>query len=129
MVARRSAMNTVLWVCQIALAGVFLYSGVNKALRPVDDLVARGQTGVEGLPASLVHAIGASELLGVVGLILPWWSQIVPQLTPIAASCLAVVVLLATGIHIKRREFGTSMATATLVALCAFVALGRFRDL
>ncbi len=122
-------MNTVLWVCQIVLAGVFLYSGVNKAFRPVNELVARGQTGVEGLPASLVHTIGALELLGVVGLVVPWWSQIVPQLTPIAASCLAVVVLLATGIHIKRRELGTAIGTATLVALCALVAMGRFRNL
>jgi uncharacterized membrane protein YphA (DoxX/SURF4 family) len=122
-------MNVVLWACQMALAGVFLYSGLNKAFRPVDDLVGRGQTGVEGLPASLVHTIGALELLGVVGLVVPWWTQIVPQLTPIAASCLAVVVLLATGIHIKRREFGTSIATATLVALSAFVALGRFSNL
>lgn len=122
-------MNTVLWFCQVALAGVFLYSGLNKAFRPVDDLVARGQTGVEGLPASLVHTIGGLELLGVVGLVTPWWTQIVPQLTPIAASCLAVVVMLATGIHIKRREFGTAIATATLVALCGFVAFGRFRNL
>jgi DoxX-like family len=95
----------------------------------VNELVARGQTAVEGLPASLVHTIGALELLGIVRLVVPWWSQIVRQLTPLAASCLAVVVLLATGIHIKRREFGTAIGTATLVALCAFVAVSRFSNL
>ena len=122
-------MNMALWICQIVLAVVFFYSGVNKAFQPVNELVARGQTGVEGLPASLVHTIGALELLGVVGLVVPWWSQIIPQLTPIAASCLAVVVLLATGIHIKRREYGTAIGTGTLVALCAFVAVRRFSTL
>jgi hypothetical protein len=119
-------MNTGLWTCQLLLAAVFLYSGINKAFWPVNELVARGQTGVEGLPASLVHTIGALELMGVVGLTLPWWYQVAPQLTPLAASCLAVVVLLATAIHIKRREFGTSLATLMLVILCGIVAVGRF---
>lgn len=119
-------MNALLWICQFALAGVFVYSGMNKAFRPVEVLVARGQTGVEGLPAALVHSIGAAELLGALGLTAPWWFQVVPQLTPIAASCLAVVVLGATAIHIKRSEFGTAVGTFTLVLLCSFVAFGRF---
>lgn len=45
-----------------------------------------------------------------------------PQLTPIAAACLATVVLLATAIHIKQREFGTAAETFTLAVLCLLVA-------
>ena len=55
----------------------------------------------------------------------PSWSGIVPRLTPIAAACLAMVVLFATAIHIKRREFGTAAGTFTLTVLCLFVAWGR----
>jgi hypothetical protein len=49
-------------------------------------------------------------------------------LTPIAAACLAVV-LRATAIHIKRREFGTAAGTFTLAVLCLFVAWGRLSGL
>jgi len=45
-------------------------------------------------------------------------------LTPIAAACLATVVLLATAIHIKRKEFGTAAGTFTLDVLSLFVASG-----
>jgi hypothetical protein len=46
-----------------------------------------------------------------------WWSGIVPQLTPIAAGCLATVVLLATAIRIKRGGFGTPAETFMLAVL------------
>jgi hypothetical protein len=46
-------------------------------------------------------------------------------LTPIAAACLATVVLHATAVHIERGEFGTAAGTFTLAVLSLFVAWGR----
>src|SRR5262245_11476528 len=51
-------LNGVLWTCLLFLAGIFIFSGVNKAFRPVNVLVARGQTGAEGLPKLLSKRLG-----------------------------------------------------------------------
>jgi uncharacterized membrane protein YphA (DoxX/SURF4 family) len=122
-------MNTALWVCQIFLALAFLYSGATKSTQPVPRLVAAGQTGVDGLPAGLVRLIGISELLGVLGLLLPWHFQILPALTPAAAACLGIVMVLAARVHFRRREYKTMAANLFLLTLCMIMAFGRFRQL
>ena len=59
-------LNAALWICQTLLAIVFGYSGATKSVKTEKELVAMGQTGVEGLPAPLIRFIGISEILGVV---------------------------------------------------------------
>ena len=100
--------NTALWVCQGILALVFTYSGAVKATQPVPRIVAIGQTGVEGLPPAPVHFIGVAELCGVTALLLAQPLGIVPVLTPVAAACLGLIMILATPIHMRRREFWTA---------------------
>jgi hypothetical protein len=122
-------VNTLLWACQILLALTFLFSGVSKSTLPVARLVAKGQTGVEGLPTSLVRFIGVCELFGVVALVLPWHLGIVPILTPAAALCLGIIMVLAARVHFRRREFKTVAANLSLLSLCLIVAVGRLREL
>jgi putative oxidoreductase len=76
----------------------------------------------------MVRFIGACELAGAVGLILPAATRIRPMLTPLAASGLVVVMLLAMAFHISRGEAAQALPiNLTLGALAAFVAWGRFR--
>jgi uncharacterized membrane protein YphA (DoxX/SURF4 family) len=118
----------VLWVCQSLLALVFTFSGVVKATQPVPRIVAMGQTGVDGLRPALVHFIGVAELCGVLGLLLPGPLGIVPVLTPIAAACLGLIMVLAAPIHVRRREYWTAVGNLVLLAVCAAVAVGRWRQ-
>ena len=117
--------NRALWVCQGLLALVFTFSGIVKATQPVTRIVALGQTGVEGLSPALVHFIGAAELCGVLGLLLPQPLHVLPVLTPVAAACLGLVMVLAAPIHVRRREYWTSVGNLVLLALCIVVAIGR----
>ena len=107
------------------LAIVFLNSGINKSVLPEAKLVAKGQTGVAGLSAPLIRFIGISEIFGVAGIIVPWWLQIVPVLTPITAICFAVIMILAAPIHYKRREPQNVAINTIIFLLCVFVAYGR----
>jgi DoxX-like family len=122
-------MNTLLWICQILLALTFLFSGVSKSTVPVTRSVAKGQTGVEGLPTSLVRFIGVCELLGVVALVVPWHFGIVPILTPAAALGLGIIMVLAARVHFRGSELKTVAANLALFTLCLVVAVGRLRDL
>ncbi len=84
-------MNTLLWLGQLFLAGVFAYSGSMKASQPKEKLVAMGQTGVAHLPLFFIRFIGGAELVGVAGLLAPLLLDRLPLLTPLAALCLASV--------------------------------------
>jgi len=122
-------MNTILWIAQILLAIVFVNSGVNKSTLSEQKLVAKGQTGVAGYSAPVIKFIGVSELLGTVGIILPWWLQIAPVLTPITAICFAAIMLLAAPIHYRRREPQNVAINSVIFLLSVFVAWGRFASL
>jgi uncharacterized membrane protein YphA (DoxX/SURF4 family) len=119
-------LSVALWISQVLLAIVFFYSGVMKSTKTEKELVAMGQTGVENLSGSLIRFIGVSEILGAAGIILPWLTGIVPILTPIAATSLATIMILAAIVHFRRNEKTTAMQNLLILLVCAFVAYGRF---
>ena len=96
--------NVLLWICQIFLAVVFVYSGAMKSTQSEEKLVAMGQTGVENLPQVLIRFIGISEILGVVGIILPRLTGIMPVLTPLAAIGFGIIMILAAIVHFRRKR-------------------------
>jgi uncharacterized protein with PQ loop repeat len=100
-----SKMNTFIWFLQSILAFIFLFSGINKSIYSEKTLVAKGQTGVEGLPLSLIRLIGISEILGAIGLIAPYLLHIYPVLTNIAAISMGLIMIPAAIIHYKRKEY------------------------
>ena len=74
----------------------------------------------------MLHFVGISELAGSLGVILPMLTGVTPQLTPTGAAGLTVVMILATGFHIQRKDPASkTITTLVLSALCAFVAYGR----
>lgn len=119
-------LSAALWVGQIFLAAVFFYSGVMKSTKTEKDLVAMGQTGVENLSGSLIRFIGISEILGAVGMILPWLSGILPILTPVAAISFGTLMILAGIVHFRRNEKTTVTFNLFILLVCVFVAYGRF---
>ena len=111
-------MNVVLWVVQALLALLFAMSGVVKLVEPMEKLAGR-YPWVHDFSARTVRLIGVLEVLGAVGVL-------VPVLAPLAATGLAVLMALAAGVHVRRRERSAVPITAALLALSAFVAWGRF---
>ncbi|GAA1323847.1 DoxX family protein [Pseudonocardia xinjiangensis] len=97
-------MNVVAWILQIVLAVAFLGSGVMKVVRPKPALVSAGMGYAEDFSDGAIKAIGALEIVGAVGLILPWVLDVAPVLTPIAAVGLALVMAGAVVVHIRRKE-------------------------
>jgi len=117
-------MKVVLWILQILLGAGFLYSGWLKAFQY--ETAKATWTWVADVPQGLVNFIGAVELLGVLGLILPTALRIKPILTPIAAVGLAVVSLSGGIFHLMRNESDVVINIVFLV-LASAIAVGRFR--
>ena len=120
------ALNIGLWVAQVLLALAFGLGGFLKLTAPIDELTQK-MVWPGAVPPGLVRFIGGSELLGAIGLILPAATRIRPGLTPLAASGLGVVMILAAIFHISRGEMGALPTNIFLGGLAAFVAWGRFR--
>lgn len=97
-------MTVVLWIINIVLAAAFVAAGTIKVVRPPQALIDMGMTWVSETSAEMVRAIGAIELIGAAGLILPRATGIAPGLTPTAAIGLACVMLAAVVVHLKRAE-------------------------
>ena len=118
-------MNVLLWVVQGLLAAAFLMAGVLKTTTPKAKL-AEKMPWVEDFSPGTVKFIGAVEGLAAIGLVLPALTGIAPILTPLAAAGLAITMVLAAVVHLRRGEHQGIVVNAVLFALTAFVAWGRF---
>jgi DoxX-like protein len=121
-------MNVVLWIVAGVLAAFYLAAGLTKLSQPREKLAA-GQMGwAEDFSDGGVKGIGAVELLGAIGLILPWALGIATILTPLAATGLVIVQIGAIVVHVRRKEAKALPINVVLVLLAAFVAIGRFAN-
>jgi uncharacterized membrane protein YphA (DoxX/SURF4 family) len=121
----RDALNVALWIAQLALCVVFAVTGFMKVTMPIARL-ARTMSWVSGVPPALVHVIGLAELAGALGVLLPALTRVHPELTPLAAVCLTIVMALATVVNLAGGEATRAPVTLVLGALAAFVAWGRY---
>ncbi len=118
-------MGVALWVVQGLLAVAFLGAGAMKLSQPKEKLAAN-MGWVEDFSQPAVRLIGAVEVFGAVGLVLPALTGILPWLTPLAALGLALTMIGAALTHLRRKEYGNIAVNAVLLVLAAFVAYGRF---
>jgi DoxX-like family len=117
-----NALNIVLWSVQGFLALFFLAAGIPK-------IFGRGiekWTGFSDLPRSQVVFIGFAEVLGAAGLVLPMATGVLPWLTPLAALGLAIIVLMATGFHVRADERLNAVETGLWATIAAAIAIGRW---
>lgn len=121
-------MNITLWIITGLLTAVYLLSGFGKLFVPREKVAAMAEAArwVLDFNPGTLKAIGALEILGAVGLILPALLGIAPILVPLAATGLALIMTGATVMRIRRGETKAALGDGGYLALTAFVAIGRF---
>ena len=117
-------MNIVLWILQIFAGLVFLASGAAKLFVPREQAAKRMEW-VNTIPQGIVRLIGLAEVLGGLGLIIPWATQTQPMLTPIAAICLGIIMVGAIITHLRLKENNRSMPGIVLLIIVCIIAAGR----
>jgi hypothetical protein len=119
---RRAEM--IMWAIQIFLAVAFGAAGTMKLARSKAQLAANPHMGwVDAVPEDRIKLLGAAEILGAIGLVVPIAIGIAPILTRIAAVCLATLMGGAAATHTMRGEPAT---VSTVLALLA-IAVATFR--
>jgi len=116
----------VLWIAQVVLALAFLQVGYLHTLR-FERAMAAGprMAWLAAVGRRNMAIIGALEVLGAGGLILPPLTRMLPWLVPLAAACLTLLMVFAIIFHIPRGEMSSVGLNAVLGLLAAFVAVGR----
>ena len=118
-------MNVTVWVLQVLLALAFLAAGVIKTTQPRQKLAA-SMGWVEDFSDATVRTIGALELLGGLGLLLPAVTGVATVLIPLAAAAMAVLMVGAAATHRRRGELPLVGFNAVLLLLAVVVAWARF---
>jgi uncharacterized membrane protein YphA (DoxX/SURF4 family) len=120
-------MNTLLWIVQIILAGVFLFTGFSKIFaygQVVKVMEARSKSGGFGLSRASAALVGVLEIIGAAGVLVPvdlWPPDVFLRL---AAAGLALLMVAAGVYHIRRQESAAPSVVLFLLAL--FVIVGRW---
>src|SRR5829696_3465902 len=116
--------NRALWIVQGLLAALFLFAGGMKLITPVAVLSV-----MSPFPGEFIRFIGVCEVLGAVGLIMPYALRILPGLTALAAAGLLVIMVGATVSTLAIGGGLLALPTLVLGLLAALVAYGRRQPL
>ena len=120
-------MDITVWIVSGLLALVFLAAGATKLTQSKEKLGENPQMAwTRDFGQGTIRLIAGLEVLGALGLVLPWALDIAPVLTPLAATGLAAVMVGAIVTHVRRGEQKVLPMNIGLLVLAAFVAVMRF---
>jgi uncharacterized membrane protein YphA (DoxX/SURF4 family) len=118
----RRRTSIALWTVQGLLAALFVFAGSMKFVMPMEEM-----TKDIAWPAWFIYFIGAAEVLGGLGLVLPGLARIRPGLTPLAAAGLVIIMVGAVVSTLAIGGGAAALFPMVVGALAAFVAYGRTR--
>jgi uncharacterized membrane protein YphA (DoxX/SURF4 family) len=109
--------NIALWTAQVLLAALFVFAGAMKFVMTVEEMTRQME-----LPGWFLHFVGACEILGGVGLVLPAALGILPWLTPLAAALLVPIMVGAAALSLSVGGASAAIMPFVLGLACAFIA-------
>jgi hypothetical protein len=112
--------RVLLWTIQAVLALLFLFAGGMKLAMPLAELTRQSP-----LPGGFLRFIGACEVLGALGLVLPGLLGIRRGLTPLAAVGLVIIMTGAVVITLAAGQGGAAAVPLVVGVLAAVVARAR----
>jgi hypothetical protein len=119
-------VNVAAWAVSVVLAIVFGFSAAIKGTQSKARTVELGMTGVVNLPLTVMRLTAIAEVLGVIGLLVPYATGVAPILTPLAAIGLGVIMVLAARVHLALGEPKTALGNLVLLVMCVWVAVQRW---
>ncbi len=117
-------MDLILWAAAVAAAAVLLLAGAEKLLLSESSLHAK-RPWTQGAPTPAVRVLGALEVAGALGLVLPRLTGIAPLLVPAAGLGVAILMLGAIATELRHRNAGAAALPALMLVLVLVVAVGR----
>ncbi len=119
---------TFVLICQIIIAIIFILAGFLKLTNSRESLLKK-VSWAEDYNIQTIRFIGVLELLGGLGVILPFAFGAYLWLVPMACMGLAMVMSGAIVVHIGREEFNHVMVNLFILFMSAGVSFYRLLEL
>ncbi|WP_251091620.1 DoxX family protein [Streptomyces sp. Caat 7-52] len=118
-------MNIAYWFVAGLLALFYFYAGAMKVVRSGDQLRPM-MAWVDRVPMPVVRALGAVEILGATGLILPPLTGIAASLAPAAATGFLLLQICAVAVHLTGddRRITLNLGLMATAAVTIWLASG-----
>lgn len=107
------------------LSAFFIMPGYGKVTGSKEKHIADGHLKQDD-SITPIRILGILELLGCIGIIIPWLTGIVPILTPLTAVCFCLIMVAGMFVHTKKKEYKMLPMLVFVFALAAVVAYFRF---
>jgi putative oxidoreductase len=117
-------LNIGLWIVQALLSAILIMAGFMKLTSSIPDLAKNIPWAVD-FPELFVRGISLIDIAVGLGLILPSALRIKPNLTPITAICIVLLMVCAIIMHVSRGEASLTGFNYIIIALAGFVYWGR----
>lgn len=114
-------MTIALWILNIFLAVIFIGVGGMKVFISQEVLSQKMMLWAADFSSIHVKLIGFAEVAGGLGLVLPLITGNTPLLAPIAAICLAVSMVVAGMVHLRRKESPAPAVVAGILCIASSV--------
>lgn len=118
-------MNIILWILQGVIAVAFLMAGGMKMTQSKEFLREKVGDWIDPVDLKVLKLIGLLEVLGAVGVIVPMAFGFIPMLVPLAAIGLALTMVGASFVHLKRKEYKEVAINLILLLMIGVIAIGR----
>jgi len=118
---QRRSSHVILWIVQGVLAALFLFAGGFKLASNPAALARQSH-----LPAALLRFVGACEVLGGLGLVLPGLFRVRPGLTPLAAIGLGLIMVGAVILTVRQMGVVPALFPLVVGVLLAVVSVARW---
>lgn len=117
-------MNVLLWIFQILLALHTAMGAVWKFSHSVEQTMPS----LSAIPGGVWLGMSVVELLCALALIVPAFNKRLAILAPVAAACIAVEMLIFSGLHLfpGTTDYAPVIYWLVVATLCGFIARGRF---
>jgi len=126
---QRRILTIFLWIAQVLLAFMFVSAGITKLTNSIEALVLT-MSWVQDFPVLFVRFVGFSELLGGLGMLLPYFLRWKTHLLiSLAALGLAIVMLSALVYHVIKGEYNALGFNIILGSIALFVAWGHIKTM
>lgn len=121
-------MGNVILAMQIGLGCIFIYFGLLKMFLPLEK-IEKKVTWSHDYSLTKLRFFGFLELIGAIGLMVPYNVGIFPILTPMAATGLAMVMAGAAMVHLRRDEIKMIFLNILIIFLLAGVGFHTLVDI
>jgi|SRR5579884_2567101 len=117
--------TAALWTIQVLLCALYLFAGGFKLLAPAAELAKQSPI----FAPAFLKFIGACEVLGALGLVLPGLFRVQRQLTPLAAAGLVIIMIGAVASTIATMPPVMAIMPAVAGVLAFVIARSRWSEL